>query len=114
MISYLQKQKEAHRLLNNALENAKKAIAPERDGEENIFEERSRARQNLDNLAENTSLEARQAYQAINKQDKVAACIEKLAEKIWNHLKTYEERSDDQSNTEFLKILNERGYKKNT
>jgi len=81
-LDYLPKQKAAYEMLNNALKKAVEVSDSGRDQEEGIFEQRRQTRQTLDNLAENTSLEVKHAYQLMNKNDEVVNSIEKLAELI--------------------------------
>jgi len=83
MIAYLGEQKAAHQSLSNGLKAAADVADSSKDQEEGIFEKRRQVRKNLDDLSENTSPEAKQAYQVMNKDDKVVNLIKELANKIW-------------------------------
>jgi chromosome segregation ATPase len=76
-----QTKSETYLSLSNALTVAESLIDPNKDKENSIFEERRKARKKLQDLVEEISSEAKQAYQLLNKEDRIDNCIKVLGEK---------------------------------
>lgn len=105
MIDYLGKQKEAHQLLKDTLKEAEKKLS----GKEASFEEIRKVREDLDSLAENNSPEAKQAYQAMNKDNEVTNYIKKLADRLRSYLeKKSKEKIDNPLNEPFVQEVKNR------
>ncbi|CAG8598116.1 17009_t:CDS:2 [Funneliformis caledonium] len=76
-----------HQELSEVLKSGENILLDDKDKEEEIFEKRRLTRQHLDALAEEDSPEAKQAYQAMNKNDRFLAILkeENYNEGSWQY-----------------------------